>query len=79
MAVTYVRAGGPPDNWAHLRIFDIDNRQWVVGASAANSEEGWIELPMVRLGEPVIGLDGNVIVERRRGHFEIIPPRATFQ
>jgi hypothetical protein len=40
--ITYAKAGGPPDDWHGLKIYDLDTGQEVTQAEEVNAAEGWL-------------------------------------
>lgn len=75
-AITYAKAGGPPDDWCGLKVFDLDTGEEVTEVDEVNAAEGW--LVRAKTDE-----NGNIFLdetgleigrERLSGHFEIRRP-----
>ena len=42
--ITYARAGGPPDDWPGLTIWDLETGLEVKDVTAVNTAEGWVDV-----------------------------------
>jgi hypothetical protein len=73
--ITYAKAGGPPDNWWGLRVFDLDTGQEVLDVEECNTDEGWL-IRHKRDGKGNFYVDpgtDKIASERVEGRFEIRP------
>jgi len=75
--ITYAKAGGPPDNWRGLKIYDLDTGKEVWDVEEVSAVEGWL-IRMKRNEKGEIFIDpangDEVAVERLEGRFEIRRP-----
>jgi len=70
-APTYACAGGPPDDWMDLKVWDVVEEAYVQDVVEVNTAEGW-------LIKHELGADGKPIVEgdqlrkvRVKGRFQL--------
>jgi len=69
--VTYARAGGPPDDWQGLRVFKVKTGEEVLEVVEVSTKDNWLKrLVTDREGKPIVK-NGELVVERIRGLFEI--------
>jgi len=75
--ITYAKAGGPPDDWHGLRVFDLDTGAEIERVEEVNAAEGW--LIRANLDErgyvyPDPEKPDEIARERIKGRFEIRRP-----
>ncbi len=70
---TYAKAGGPPDDWTEIQVFDVATGARVEDVVEVNTAEGWAEV-YVRdeRGRYILSPTGReVAVERIPGDFRL--------
>lgn len=60
ISLTYAKAGGPPEYWDHLKVWDVDCNEFVDNVFEVNTTDGWLMRYL---------MDGTP--ERLEGTFEI--------
>lgn len=73
--LTCAKAGGPPDDWFGLRIFDLSTGQEVLDVLEVNTAEGWVvRARRNAAGDVFADEGGQVATERLTGGFVIRLP-----
>lgn len=73
MTITYARAGGPPDNWMGLRVFNIDTGKEMLNVHEVDAEAGWLVQYVVvdEKAGTLMAVEGQLVLERVDGNFRI--------
>lgn len=70
---TYAKAGGPPDDWTEMQVFNVETGLLVPDVYEVNTVEGWVEVyPRDERGRSVLSSDGRMaMTERIPGNFRL--------
>lgn len=70
---TYAKAGGPPDDWTEMQVFNAETGEMVGRVTEVNTAEGWAEV--IALDENgrafMQGAGGEVVTVRITGDFRL--------
>lgn len=71
MSIPYAKAGGPPEDWKDLRVFNLDTGLEVRSVTEVNTAEGWVVRMRRDLDGGIIVENGEIATERLEGRFAI--------
>lgn len=73
--IVYAKAGGPPDNWHGIRVFDHHGSEFH-DVCEVHAGEGWLIRVKRNEASDIYAVGDEVATERLEGQFVIVPSLA---